>query len=188
MSRWPDGLPTADKEEQSGDGRNDLGGDPLRSMMMADIKQYLPDDILAKVDRASMAVSLEARVPLLDHRVVEYAWAQSPATHLHKGGGKRLLKAVLARYVPPSITDRPKAGFAVDLGGWLRTDLRQWAEELLDPAQLQADGYLDPGMIRETWARHLSGRADLHDRLWPVLVFQQWLHRGPGSATVSGGG
>jgi asparagine synthase (glutamine-hydrolysing) len=188
MSRWPDRLPTASHETQTWNGGNHKGSDPLRSMMRADIKQYLPDDILVKVDRASMAVSLEARVPLLDHRVVEYAWAQSPSTHLQGGRGKRLLRAVLARYVPPAITDRPKAGFAVDLGGWLRGDLRRWADELLDPGQLQADGYLDPGVIRETWSRHLSGRADLHDRLWPVLVFQQWLHRGSGGTPISGGG
>ncbi|HEV2035661.1 MAG TPA: asparagine synthase (glutamine-hydrolyzing) [Candidatus Dormibacteraeota bacterium] len=188
MSRWPDPLPTTDFRARAHDTQRRVAGDPLRSMMLADIRQYLPDDILVKVDRASMAVGLEARVPLLDHRVVEYAWAQSPATHMQKRGGKRLLRAVLARYLPPSITDRPKAGFAVDLGGWLRGDLRQWAEDLLDPEQLRSDGYLDPRTIRETWARHLTGRADLHDRLWPVLVFQQWLHRRSVGSAVSSGG
>jgi asparagine synthase (glutamine-hydrolysing) len=178
ISRWPDRLPTADYTKHVRNGGHPSRGDALRSMMLADIRQYLPDDILVKVDRASMAVGLEARVPLLDHRVAEYAWAQSPATHMHGGGGKRLLKSVLARYVPPSMTKRAKAGFAVDLGGWLRQDLRQWAEDLLDPDQLRSDGYLDPQVVRETWTQHLSGRADLHDRLWPVLVFQQWLHRG----------
>lgn len=186
--RWPDRLPVADNPESADEVKHRSRGGDLRAMMLADIRQYLPDDILVKVDRASMAVGLEARVPLLDHRVAEYAWTQSPATHMRSRSGKRMLKAVLARYLPPSITDRPKAGFAVDLGGWLRSDLRRWADDLLDPEQLRADGYLDPEVIRETWDHHRKGRADLHERLWPVLVFQQWLHHIPGRTAVIGGG
>ena len=147
---------------------------PAERMMLADTLGYLPDDILTKVDRASMAVSLEARVPLLDHRVVEFAWTLPLAQRIRAGRTKWLLREVLARAVPPRLTERPKQGFDLPFGAWLRGALRPWAEELLAPAALAADGLLDPAPIRAAWADHLRGRGDHHQRLWAVLALQAW--------------
>jgi asparagine synthase (glutamine-hydrolysing) len=151
-----------------------LNGDYIRWMQQADVRQYMPDDILTKVDRASMATSLEARVPLLDHRVVEFA-AQLPLSYLLRDGkAKWLLRQVLYRYVPASLIERPKSGFVVPLAGWLRHDLRDWAESQLDEHRLHSDGLLNPTPIRQAWTDHLSGRRNHQHALWAVLMFQAW--------------
>ena len=149
---------------------------PLR-MMYRDSLNFLPDDILCKVDRAAMAVSLETRVPFLDHRVAELAWRLPLHMKIRGNQGKWALRQVLYKYVPRELIERPKAGFAIPVGEWMRGPLRDWAEALLDERRLQAEGYFHPAPIRAKWAEHLSGRFDHTPSLWAVLMFQAWLER-----------
>ena len=156
-----------------------MSGDPVARMMAIDTLNYLPNDILTKVDRAAMAASLETRSPFLDHRVAEVAWRLPMAMKIHptRGGGisKWALRQILYRYVPPELIERPKAGFGIPIGQWLRGPLRGWAEDLLEPGLMQRQGYLRPEPIQALWRQHLSGRFDHTTRLWSVLMWQAWL-------------
>jgi asparagine synthase (glutamine-hydrolysing) len=153
------------------------GADPLAQMMYADTRRYLPDDILVKVDRAAMAVSLETRVPLLDVEVARAAWRIPSAIHMRDGRGKWVLRRLLERHLPRAMFDRPKSGFAVPLASWLRGELREWAEALLEPARLRREGYLVASQIHGRWREHVRGTADWPHHLWTVLMFQAWLEQ-----------
>jgi asparagine synthase (glutamine-hydrolysing) len=143
--------------------------------MLRDQQVTLPDDMLVKVDRASMSVALETRVPLLDHRLVELAWSLPDSALVRDGRGKWVLREILRRHVPDELVDRPKLGFDPPVGAWLRGPLRGWAEDLLSDASLARHGLIDPAPVRRVWEEHVRGRADHTYRLWAVLMLQGWL-------------
>jgi asparagine synthase (glutamine-hydrolysing) len=147
----------------------------LNQMRLFDLRRYLPDDLLVKVDRASMSVSLESRAPMLDHRLVEFAWRLPEKLLVRNGQSKWILRQVLDRYVPRHLVERPKAGFGMPVAKWLRGELRGWAEHLLDEGAIRAQGYLDPSPVRAMWEQHLSSKHDRSAYLWNVLMFQAWL-------------
>jgi len=149
-------------------------GTAADAMMLADFACYLPDDLLCKVDRTTMAVGLEARAPLLDWRVAEFAWSLPLEMKFREGTSKYLLKQVLRRYLPESMVERPKRGFGAPVSSWLRGELRDWAQELLDPARLAAEGVFVPDAIQAPWQAFLKGQRKWHTHLWTVLMFQAW--------------
>ena len=164
--------------ESDGGWERTMGrGEPaalLDRMMLTDQTFYLADDLLAKVDRCSMAVSLEARVPILDHRVVEFSWRLPADLKVRHGQGKRLLREVLYRHVPRALVDRPKVGFSVPIDAWLRGPLRSWAEDLLAGDRLSRGGMLDAKAVRRAWSRFLAGETGLGLGMWALLMYQAW--------------
>ena len=182
IAQWPEPqtlVPDAVEPLQPWAGRNAATAlpEPTSQVRFYDMMQYLPDDILTKVDRASMAVSLEVRVPLLDHRVVEFSWRLPRSVLIRGRRGKRILRDVLHRYVPPALVERPKAGFAVPIGDWIRGPLAGWASDLLSRPALAASGLLNSNFIEQRFAEHQSGRRDWSHGLWSVLMFQAWYRR-----------
>ncbi len=151
-------------------------------MMLEDTCHYMADDILVKVDRAAMACSLETRVPLLDHRVFEFAWRLPLSFKVRGVTGKHLLRQVLYRHVPRALIDRPKMGFGVPIDSWLRGPLKDWAAALLDPVRLRNEGYFNPEPIARKWKEHQSGARNWQYHLWDILMFQAWLENLRGGA------
>lgn len=149
----------------------------IERMMIYDTLSYLHDDILTKVDRASMGVSLESRVPILDHRIVEFAWTLPFHHKVRDGKGKWILRQIFQKYLPAELLERPKSGFAIPIGDWLRTDLRDWTEDLLDSDHLASEGLFDVALVRRRWDEHLTGTYNWDSALWKVLMLQAWRAR-----------
>jgi asparagine synthase (glutamine-hydrolysing) len=160
------------------------GAPDATRMMYCDATSYLPDDILCKVDRASMAVSLETRVPFLDHRVAAVAARIPERMKIRGGSGKNILKSLLYREAPRALFERPKAGFGVPVGEWIKGPMRPWAEELLDPARLSEGGWFDPGIVQRRWRQHLAGESDSTGAIWPILMFEAWRRQQPAGAAA----
>ncbi|MGV7227603.1 MAG: asparagine synthase (glutamine-hydrolyzing) [Nitrospirales bacterium] len=183
ISRWENPLelvPDATKESVNFYSDQTLAEDfpdPITRMQYCEMMTLLPDDILAKVDRASMAVSLEVRVPILDHRVVEFAWSLPGHMKIRNGQSKWLLRQLLHKYAPVDLFERPKMGFGIPIGKWLRGPLREWAEDLLSENALKKSGLFNPVPIRKRWQEHLSGTHDRTRSLWTILMFQTWHDR-----------
>lgn len=177
VSFWPEGASPALGAREAATAFAEPP-DPLRDfearMMLLDMRTYLPDDILVKVDRAAMASSLETRVPLLDHRIVEFALRLPLHQKMRAGQGKWIMRQLLDRYVPRALVERPKKGFGIPIHEWLRGPLRPWAEDLLSEERLRRAGLIDPVPVRALWRQHLEGRSDWGYRLWPVLMFEAW--------------
>ncbi|MEM6914708.1 MAG: asparagine synthase C-terminal domain-containing protein, partial [Pseudomonadota bacterium] len=183
VSRWrfpeaavPSAVTPSTLLDTDAPARGPLGD--IERMMQLDMLSYMPDDILAKVDRATMAVSLESRAPFLDHRVVEFAWSLPVDLKRREGLSKWALRQVLYRYVPADLIDRPKMGFEVPIGLWLRGPLKDWAGALLDRDRLHREGWFDADVITKHWQAHLAGQANWGMQLWPVCMFQAWLEQG----------
>jgi asparagine synthase (glutamine-hydrolysing) len=182
VSEWPypEQLVRGGREPRTALSDRDLWGafdDVRQTMMYLDTISYLPDDILTKVDRASMSVSLEARAPYLDHRIVEFAWRLPMELKFANGQGKWILRQLVNDLLPRDLMERPKTGFAIPLGAWLRGPLRDWAESLLDEHKIRQQGFLDPEPITQAWRQHLTGARNRQHQLWTVLMFQAWLER-----------
>jgi asparagine synthase (glutamine-hydrolysing) len=186
----PEELVKSSREVRTACWEKDLKAllpDAVDRMRYLDMCTYLPDDILTKVDRASMAIALEVRVPFLDHRLVEWIWRLPPSQNARAQRPKHLLRRVLARYVPDRLVDRPKMGFGVPLADWLRGPLRDWAEDLMSEAGLSADQIFDVQAIRSFWTGFLSGDDRHHYFIWDILMFQAWHRRWGGASVVDTG-
>jgi asparagine synthase (glutamine-hydrolysing) len=180
ISQWAEAESVVVGGDQPASGRGmdapwDVGSTFLQHMMLRDSVGYLPNDILVKVDRAAMAVSLETRAPYLDHRLFEFIWSLPDEWKVRGRESKWLLRQVLYRHVPREMMQRPKSGFGIPIHVWLRGPLRDWAENLLDERRLRDDGFLAPAPIRKKWRQHLAGSHNWYPQLWAVLMFQSWL-------------
>jgi asparagine synthase (glutamine-hydrolysing) len=188
VSQWKDPDSVVIGAREPGTPLSDPGGhfgcaDFVPLMMYADTAAYLPDDLLVKIDRASMSVGLEARAPLLDHRLIEFAWRMPQSLKIRDGRGKWLLRRVLDKYVPKNLTERPKMGFDVPIDGWLRGPLRGWAEELIGEGRLRSEGFFEPQPIKQKWTEHVTGARNWQDSVWNILMFQAWLDETRSSPT-----